>query len=129
MRTQDIAEKGNEFSQQPGQDIPWMKSLTSCSNKMREMGYTEDFQVEKEGLSKFGQGTKVYKPEEVRIVNFYRFEGASDPGDNTIMYVIETNDGLKGTLVDGYGAYASDHVAKFIVQVEEIQKQIPNKNA
>ena len=45
------------------------------------------------------------------------------------MYVIETNDGVKGTLVDGYGASASDHVAKFIVQVEEIQKQIPNKNA
>jgi hypothetical protein len=43
-----------------------------------------------------------------------------------IMYVIETSDGVKGTLVDGYGAYASDDVSKFIVQVEEIQKQIPH---
>jgi hypothetical protein len=110
--------------EKPGQDVPWMKSLSSCSNKMREMGYKEDFQIDKKGLSTFG-GSKAYKPEEVKIVNFYRFEGVSDPGDNTIMYVIETADGLKGTLVDGYGAYASDDVSKFIVQVEEIQKQIP----
>jgi len=112
-----------------GQDVPWMKSLSSCSNKMREMGYTEDFQVDKHGISKFGAGTKVYKPDEVRIVNFYRFEGSSDPGDNAILYVIETNDGVKGTLVDGYGASASDDVARFIVQVEDIQKQIPQSNA
>ena len=111
--------------EKPGQDAPWMKSLTSCSNKMREMGYTEDFQVNKKGLSTFN-ASKTYKPEDIRIVNFYRFEGASDPGDNIIMYVIETNDGVKGTLVDGYGAYASDEVSKFIVQVEEIQKQIPH---
>jgi hypothetical protein len=123
MRTPEL------IDQQEGQEIPWMKSLSSCSNKMREMGYTEDFQVDKLGLSTFGQGTKTYRPEDVRIVNFYRFEGVSDPGDNTIMYVIETNDGVKGTLVDGYGAYASDDVAKFIVRVEEIQKQIPQSNA
>jgi hypothetical protein len=123
VMTPDLLEK------KEGQDVPWMKSLTSCSNKMREMGYTEDFQVDKNGISTFGAGTKVYKPDEVRIVNFYRFEGSSDPGDNIIMYVIETNDGVKGTLVDGYGAYASDDVSKFIVQVEEIQKQIPHSNA
>ena len=124
MRTSEAIEKTED-----GENIPWMKSLASCSNKMREMGYTEDFQVDKKGLSTFGQGTKVYQPADVKIVNFYRFEGVSDPGDNTIMYVIETNDGTKGTLVDGYGAYASDDVAKFIVKVEEIQKQIPQSNA
>jgi hypothetical protein len=123
MTTAEILQK------REGQDVPWMKSLASCANKMRELGYSEDFQVDKNGISTFGQGTKCYKPEEVKIVNFYRFEGVSDPGDNTIMYVIETNDGVKGTLVDGYGAYASDDVSKFIVKVEEIQKQIPQGNA
>jgi hypothetical protein len=112
-----------------GQDIPWMKSLSSCSNKMREMGYSEDFQVDKDGLRTFGSATKHYSPDEIRIVNFYRFEGSSDPGDNNILYVIETNDGVKGTLVDGYGPAASDDVSKFIVKVEEIQKQIPQSNA
>jgi hypothetical protein len=107
-------------------EIPWMKGLASCTNKMKEDGYKEDFQVTKEGLTTFNE-TKTYKPEQVKIVNFYRFEGVSDPGDNMILYVIETDDGTKGTLVDGYGAYADQDVSKFIVQVEEIQKQIKAK--
>lgn len=98
-----------------------MKSLSSCTNRMKEEGYKEDFQVNEDGLSTF-DNSKNFKPEDVQIVNFYRFEGESDPGDNTILYVIETNDGTKGTLVDGYGAYADENVSKFIVEVEKIQK-------
>jgi hypothetical protein len=104
------------------ENTPWMKSMTSCANKMKEDGFQEDFQVSKNGLSTFN-ASKNFTPDQVKIVNFYRFEGASDPGDNTILYVIETNDGTKGTLVDGYGAYASPEVSKFIVEVEEIQKK------
>ena len=105
-------------------EIPWMKSLVSCERKMKEDGFIKDFQITKDGLTTFEEKeTKHYKPEQVKIVNFYRFEGVSDPGDNTILYVIETDDGTKGTLVDGYGAYADSEVSKFIVQVEEIQKQ------
>lgn len=103
--------------------LTWMKSLSSCVNKLKDDGYKEDFQVTKKGLTTFNED-KTFQPSEVKIENFYRFEGESDPGDNTILYVIETNDGTKGTLVDGYGAYASQDAAKFIVEVEEIQKKI-----
>jgi hypothetical protein len=99
-----------------------MKTLSSCSNQMKEEGYKEDFQVTKKGLTTFSE-TKYYQPEDVSIVNFYRFEGTSDPGDSSILYVIETNDGTKGTLVDSYGAYSDSDVSKFIVAVEEIQKK------
>jgi hypothetical protein len=105
------------------QEVPWMKSLSSCSNKMKEDGFKEDFLVTKQGLSSYSDST-IYKPEQVKIINFYRFEGVSDPGDNSILYVIETDDGRKGTLVDAYGAYSDSDVSKFIVEVEEIQKQI-----
>jgi hypothetical protein len=115
-----------ETKEQEG-DNSWMKTLSSCANKVKADGYTEDFQVTKKGLTTYNE-EKVYTPEQVSIVNFYRFEGASDPGDSTILYVIETSDGLKGTLSDGYGTYADSDVSKFIVQVEEIQKQIhPSK--
>jgi hypothetical protein len=105
------------------QEVPWMKSLSSCSNKMKEDGFKEDFLVTKQGLSSYSD-SKIYKPEQIKIINFYRFEGVSDPGDNSILYVIETDDGHKGTLVDAYGAYSDSDVSKFIVAVEEIQKQI-----
>jgi hypothetical protein len=38
--------------------------------------------------------------------------------------VIEANDGAKGTLMDAYGAYADPAVAKLIVDIEEIHKQL-----
>lgn len=103
-------------------EIPWMKDLASCTNRMKQEGYKEDFQINDQQLMTTFDHSKSFKPDEVSIVSFYRFEGVSDPGDNTILYVIETNDGTKGTLVDGYGAYADENVAKFIVEVEKIQK-------
>ncbi|MEX1240486.1 MAG: hypothetical protein WEB30_12235 [Cyclobacteriaceae bacterium] len=102
-------------------EIPWMKSLSSCVKRMKDEGYKEDFQVTSKGLTTLDKG-KTYKPDQVRIVNFFRFEGESDPGDNNILYVIETDGGGKGTLVDAYGAYADVNVSKFIVEVQEIQK-------
>ncbi len=44
----------------------------------------------------------------MEVVEFYRFEGASNPDDNSILYAIETSDGLKGLLVDAYGAYSGN---------------------
>jgi hypothetical protein len=123
MKHQDISAIENEG------EVPEMKDLTACTAELKERGYIEDFRVEKEGLRTYENDAKVYKPEEVRIINFYRFEGVSDPGDMTVLYVIETADGVKGTLSDGYGPYSSEEVSKFIVQVQEIQKQIPSQDA
>ena len=99
-----------------------MKSMVTCTNKLVQDGFTENFKVSEQGLMAL-EKERVYKPEEVSIVNFYRFEGYSDPGDNTILYAIITNDGVKGTLSDGYGAYGDAQVEKFIKQVEEIHKK------
>jgi hypothetical protein len=38
-------------------------------------------------------------------------------------YVIETTDGLKGTLVDAYGPYADRKLSEFMQQVESFQKK------
>jgi hypothetical protein len=103
---------------------PYLKSLTECHKKMFEDGYTENFTVEDNRL-KCVSCDQTYGPEEISIKNFFRFEGASDPDDNDIMYVIETADGKKGTVVDAYGAYADPDVSQFFTEVEKIQKKIP----
>ena len=105
-----------------------MKTMASCINKLVLDGYTEDFKVSERGLLSL-QKEKLYSPEEVNIVNFYRFEGPSDPGDNSILYVIETTDGSKGTLTDAYGPYADQLVSKFIDQVEGIHKKVANDHS
>lgn len=108
------------------QNVPYLKSLSSCLNKMVSDGYTIDFKVTEKGLEDLAT-EKVYSPEEVNIKNFYRFEGVSDPDDMAILYVIETSDGAKGTLVDAYGTYADATVNEFIVQVENIAKKTEKK--
>ncbi|RYD58446.1 MAG: hypothetical protein EOP56_04315 [Sphingobacteriales bacterium] len=98
-----------------------MNTLTTCVNKVVKDGYTDSFKVTRQGLYSPSKD-RHYAPEDITVVNFYRFEGESDPGDEMIMYVIETTDGLKGTLIDAYGPYADEHVNKFMGQVETCPK-------
>jgi hypothetical protein len=101
-----------------------LKTLAQCMNTLKKYGFDKDFQVLEDGKGlKAMDGDKVYKPEEVSIANFYRFEGESDPADMSILYAIETNDGTKGTLSDAYGPYASRRVSEFIVNVQDINKK------
>jgi len=99
-----------------------MKTLTSCVNKLTLSGFEEDFKVTEKGLKGL-HNEKIYKPSQVHVLNFYRFEGASDPADNSILYAIETNDGTKGSLIDAYGPYADHMVTAFMKTVEDIQKK------
>jgi len=114
-------EENNDFMENNDQ-IPHMKSLASCLNKMVLDGYEDDFKISDKGLRSL-KTEKFYQPEEINVVNFFRFEGQSDPNDNTIMYVIETTDGVKGTLVDAYGPYADVKLSEFMQQVESMQKK------
>ncbi len=108
----------------PTEQQPFMNTLTERLNKAVKAGYTDSLKVTKQGLYSDTKD-KTYGPEEVRIIDFFRFEGQSDPADNAIMYVVETTDGSKGTLVDAYGAYADEHMNKFMSEVEEISKKVP----
>lgn len=99
-----------------------MSTLAGCHAKLLRDGYTEDFKAAEAGLLSLKE-EKIFTPEDIKDVNFYRFEGASDPADNSILYAIETSDGVKGTLVDAYGPYADVRVDQFMQQVESLHKK------
>ena len=40
------------------------------------------------------------------ITETYHFDGSTDVDDEVVLYAIESTTGLKGTLVNAYGAYA-----------------------
>ena len=84
-------------------------------------GYTTQFKATEKGLCSMSTN-KHFKPNQVEIKHFYRFEGESDPNDNSILYAIETKTGEKGTLLDSYGAYNDPLISGFIKKVEHIQK-------
>lgn len=99
-----------------------MKTLSEGVNESLKKGYHENFKVIAKGLCTHDEKI-IYIPQDIAITNFYRFEGYSDPQDNSILYLIETKDGRKGTLVDVYGAEADARISCFIKEVEDIQKK------
>ena len=104
-----------------------MNSLSTCVNKLVTDGYSINFKVDEQGLVAVEEG-KHYKPDQVHIKNFFRFEGASDPADNAILYAIELDNGKKGTLIDAYGSNSDALIGQFIKQVEDMEKKTPNEN-
>jgi len=105
---------------------PYLKTLVECLNQLLADGYKENFTVLKGKLHSHAT-EKSYPPEKVHIVNFFRFEGQNDPDDASIMYAIETSDGSKGTLVDGYGPSSDADISQFIVDVDDFKKKIALK--
>jgi hypothetical protein len=99
-----------------------MPTLAQCVNKALKDGYTDSYKIVAKGMTADTED-HFYGPTEVKIANFYRFEGYSDPMDNCILYLVETSDGRKGQLIDAYGAYADSKVSGFIREVEDIQKK------
>lgn len=82
-------------------------SLSVAIKDLQGQGFNEDFNLVAEGIESKSLKKK-WKAGELDVIKFYRFEGMTDPGDNTILYLIETHEGRKGLLVDVYGADQGD---------------------
>ena len=99
-----------------------MKTLSSCIQSLQNKEFRENFIVNENRLVAVN-ASRSYSPDQVKVLNFDRFEGESDPGDSSILYAIETSDGIKGTLTDAFGTYADENVQKFMANVEEVMKK------
>jgi hypothetical protein len=100
-----------------------MTDMDKCLHKLEAEGYSDQYKVEGGKLIDLTNNKK-YKPKDVKAVNFYRFEGISNPDDMSILYAIETSDGRKGTLVDAYGMYSDDETGAFMNQIEINKKKV-----
>ncbi len=103
-----------------------MTTLSSITEKLRLKRQDNEFTITPEGFTT--NNGKFYKPEDLTIIKTYRFEGASDPSDSSILYVIEAKDGLIGYSIDAYGVYSNhedDGYDDFIrkIKVEDRDEQ------
>ncbi|MGV8878862.1 MAG: phosphoribosylpyrophosphate synthetase [Sphingobacteriaceae bacterium] len=82
------------------------ETLLDALNGLKAKGYTHDFNLSHDLIEVKSKGLAL-KPEEFEIDEFHRFEGESDPGDNSIVYGISSaKHDIKGVLVNAYGTYA-----------------------
>lgn len=84
-------------------------TLSQAVNDLIKRGYTTDFLIEseKECLICKSNDSPVAElsPEEFIIDEVYRFEGMTDPGDESIVFAISSPvHNIKGTVINSYGA-------------------------
>lgn len=80
-------------------------TVTEAIKQLKEKGFTLDLNLKENQFLTDGQA---YAADEFEIVDLYRYEGASDPADEAIVYALASKSGLKGILVSGYGASTDD---------------------
>ncbi len=103
-----------------------MTTISMVLEKLRIRKRDNELRMMPGGLGT-GSG-KIYTAEDLKIIRTYRFEGASDPSDSSVLYVLEANDGLIGYSIDAYGVYSNhddDGYDEFIRQlpVQEVEER------
>ena len=96
------------------------RSELDLIKKYQNRGYICNFRCENRQLIEL-ESKKKYGPEQIKIHREHRFEGISNPSDMSILYVIETDDNLKGLVTASYGAKSDTSIGEFF-------KEIPKEN-
>lgn len=84
---------------------------------LNSRGYSKSFVMRHDGLFCI-ETNETFKPINISIIEYHRFEGATDYEDMAIIYVIETENGIKGTVADAFGTYANTDLGDFLKQVK-----------
>ena len=80
-------------------------TVTEAVKGLRQRGYTIDFNLEADRII-CDKTPLSLAPSDFEITEVYRFEGNSDPADEAVVYAIESKNGEKGMLVNGFGISA-----------------------
>lgn len=80
-----------------------METLSEAVERLTAAGYQDDFRAEPGGLRAVGTHC-LHEPEALIIEEVVRFEGASDPGDEAVLFALRCKiHGIKGTYVVTFG--------------------------
>lgn len=92
-------------------------TIIEALDDLKRRGYTADFDLQPHCVTCGARQIELH-PDDFEITEVYRFEGANDPGDSNVVYAIAGKNGLKGVLVDAYGAYADSLTAEMLEKLK-----------
>ncbi|MFY7816501.1 MAG: hypothetical protein ACOVRK_15075 [Chryseobacterium taeanense] len=93
-------------------NIDKMTTLSQVMTRLAQRGIHREFRMNESGEVKLDNSEKTYQPNDLTIIKTYRFEGASNPDDNAVLYLIKGTDANMGIIIDSYGA-ESNHPKEF----------------
>ena len=80
-----------------------METVSEALLRLAAAGYADEFRAEKGGLRSVARGD-VRPAESFRVDEIVRFEGASDPDDESAVFALTSgDDGTKGTYTVAFG--------------------------
>ena len=83
------------------------ESMAGALDDLRKRGYEADFETQSPCLYCSDLDLRLIE-EEFQVDEVYRFEEDSNPGSNAVVYAISSSAGIKGTIVDGTGAFSGN---------------------
>jgi hypothetical protein len=92
-------------------------TMTEAVDGLKSRGFTSNFELIDNKLQAM-ESARRFAANELTIVEHHRFEGISNPADESIVFAIESRDGTRGVLVDAYGVYANPELTVFLKGVE-----------
>ena len=84
-------------------------TVSKALDELNEKGFTYDFNLHEEDVAK--------NPNKYEIKHIYRYEGETDPGDEAIVYGIQSSSGKKGVFVTGFSANSVSEAAQALIQI------------
>lgn len=95
-------------------------SLLEDIKAAKAAGYTSEFMYRNHRL--YCRTNEVwYEEEDCFLVEYCRHEGMNDPGDSSILFLIECNDGVRGCLTSPYGKDADPDLIQFVLNLQKIK--------
>ena len=92
------------------------QDLAEAIEDIQEKGYEHLFEVDEKSL-KCKQLDQSFKISDLHIVSSFHFDQGTDPGDDSVLYLVETVSGIKGYLVAGSIIYKDREKAAFLDQL------------
>lgn len=93
-------------------------TVSEAINDLIKRGFTYDFKLCDIGIECPALNVKL-SPEHFEIVEVHRFEGESDPADEAVVYAIQSDTGIKGYLLNGYGIYSDSKSDAMVKKLKE----------
>ncbi|MDB4923604.1 phosphoribosylpyrophosphate synthetase [Mucilaginibacter sp.] len=96
-------------------------NLVEATNDLMKRGYTENLSLEGDTVDDKDKNIHM-TADDIEIDEFYRFEGASNPSDMSIVYAVTSKKyNLKGVLVNAFGAYADNSSSAILAKLNHDQ--------
>jgi hypothetical protein len=84
-----------------------LETLSEAMARLRARGFVRDFSPVADGRLRCGECGAEFDPADVRIEEIVRFEGISDPGDESILFALAAPCGHNGLYSAAYGPNAT----------------------